>query len=120
MSNTLLVAIGFTFIFVMTTAGSAVVYLFKNDVSQKAHSLLLGFAGGIMIAASVWSLLIPSISMSETVYGKWSWIPASIGFVAGGIFLSLLDKVIPHFHSGINQEEGPHVNIAKSINYFLQ
>lgn len=119
MNNTLLVAIGFTFIFVMTTAGSAVVYLFKNDVSQKAHSLLLGFAGGIMIAASVWSLLIPSISMSETVYGKWSWIPASIGFVAGGIFLSLLDKVIPHFHSGINQEEGPHVNIAKSIKLFL-
>lgn len=111
-------AIGFTIIFLATTLGSAVVFLFKKDISDKLNTLFLGFAAGIMIAASIWSLLIPSIEGSADL-GTWKFVPAAVGFIVGGLFLVLLDKVIPHFHSGIEQDEGPSTKLKKPIKMFF-
>ena len=120
MSEILMTVLGIAFIFVMTTAGSALVFFFKRDISPKVNTLLLGFASGIMIAASVWSLLIPSIDQaSELGYGTLSFLPAAVGFIAGGLFLVLLDKVVPHFHNGISMDEGPNVAIRRSTKMFL-
>lgn len=119
MSHLLLIILGFSIIFIATTLGAATIYLFKNNISQKINTLFLGFAGGIMVAASIWSLIIPSISQSEENMGKLSFIPAAIGIILGGLFLVVLDKIIPHFHKGTNEEEGPHVKIDKSIKLFL-
>lgn len=118
MSETLMVVLGFGIIFAMTTLGSSIVYLFKNDISFKINTLFLGFASGIMIAASIWSLLIPAIEGAEN-YGKFNFIPAAIGFLLGGLFLILIDKIIPHFHSGNGQEEGLKVSLKKSTKLFL-
>ena len=118
MSHLLLIILGFSIIFIATTLGAATIYLFKNNISQKLNTLFLGFAGGIMVAASIWSLIIPSISQSEENMGKLSFIPAAIGIILGGLFLVDLDKIIPHFHKGTNEEEGPHVKIDKSIKLF--
>ncbi len=110
--------LGFSIIFVATTLGAAVVFLFKKDISEKLNTIFLGFAAGIMIAASIWSLLIPSIEGASDL-GKFSFVPAAVGFVAGGLFLVLLDKVIPHFHVGIEQDEGPVTSLKKPIKMFL-
>ena len=118
MSNTLLTIIGFSIIFIATTLGAACVFFFKKDISDKTNTLFLGFAGGIMIAASVWSLLIPSIEDAES-YGKLSFVPAVAGFLAGGLFLVMLDKIVPHLHSGTGQEEGLQSSLNKSVKLFL-
>ena len=94
MSHLLLIILGFSIIFIATTLGAATIYLFKNNISQKINTLFLGFAGGIMVAASIWSLIIPSISQSEENMGKLSFIPAAIGIILGGLFLVGLDKII--------------------------
>lgn len=114
-----LTIIGFTIIFLATTAGSALVYFFKRDIPKRTNAVILGFAAGVMIAASVWSLLIPSINAAESTFGSWSWIPAATGFLLGGIFLVLLDHLLPHFHIGTGHEEGPHVKVHKSTRLFL-
>lgn len=119
MSHTFMTILGISFIFVMTTLGAALVFLFRNGISEKINSIFLGFASGIMIAASVWSLLIPAMSMSEEGWGKWSFVPAAIGFMLGGLFLVIIDKIVPHFHQGTNHEEGPHSSLKKSIKLFL-
>ena len=111
--------IGFAIIFLATTAGSALVYCFRGDISKRTNSILLGFAAGVMIAASVWSLLIPSLEGAEPLFGKYSWVPAAISFLLGGLFVMLLDHVIPHFHAGTNHEEGPHSSAHKSTKLFL-
>lgn len=111
--------IGFSIIFLATTAGSALVYFFKHDIPKRTNAIILGFAAGVMIAASVWSLLIPSIEVAETTFGTWSWMPAAIGFLLGGLFLVLLDHLLPHFHAGTGHEEGPHVKVHKSTRLFL-
>ncbi len=118
MSNTAYIAIGFSVIFLATTLGATLVFFFKKDISEKLNTLFLGFAAGIMIAASVWSLLIPSIEGAES-YGKWNFVPAMVGFLCGGAFLVLLDKVVPHMHKGTGQEEGPHNSFRKSTKLFL-
>lgn len=118
MSPVLLTVIGFASIFAATTLGAALVFFFKREISDKLNTVFLGFAAGIMIAASVWSLLIPSIEGSAAL-GKWSFVPAVVGFVVGGLFLVLLDKVVPHFHVGTGQEEGPHTAMKKSVKMFL-
>lgn len=82
--------------FIGTTLGSAMVFFMKNTMNRKTEKLLLGFASGVMIAASVWSLLIPSIDMSEDI-GISGWIPASSGFLLGVLFLLIIDKFIPSF-----------------------
>lgn len=80
-----------------TIVGSAVVFFFKY-ISRKLLDIMMGFAAGVMIAASFWSLLAPSIEYAQSSYGKLSWFPAAIGFLAGGFFLRLIDAVVPHFH----------------------
>lgn len=77
----------------------------KNKINRKIEKLLLGFASGVMIAASIWSLLIPSINMAEE-QGKAVWIPASIGFLLGMVFLLVLDSLIPHLHLKSDKPEG--------------
>ena len=111
--------IGFAIIFLATAAGASLVYFFKGDIPKRTNAIILGFAAGVMIAASVWSLLIPSIDMAEGVFGAWSWVPAAVGFLLGGMFLVLLDHVLPHFHVGTGHEEGPHVKVHKSTRLFL-
>lgn len=118
MSNTAMTILGFLIIFASTTLGSALVWFFKKDISEKANTLILGFASGVMIAASVWSLIIPSIEGASD-WGTWSFVPALIGFLAGGLFLVLLDKVVPHFHKGTSEEEGPKVALDKPAKMFL-
>lgn len=118
MTNTWLTIIGFTVIFVATTLGSSLVFFFKNDISDKLNTIFLGFAAGIMIAASIWSLLIPSLQQSSDM-GKWGFIPAAVGLMVGGLFIVLLDKVVPHFHVGTGQEEGPQSTMGKSAKMFL-
>ena len=83
--------------FIGTILGSAVVYLLKDKINEKAQKILIGFASGVMLAASIWSLLIPSIESSSNM-GKLSFIPAVVGFLLGVGFLLLLDTIIPHIH----------------------
>ena len=119
MSTVWMTILGFAIIFLATTSGAALVFFFKKDISDRTNALFLGFAAGIMIAASVWSLLIPSIEGAAADYGEWNFLPAVLGFIAGGLFLVVLDKVVPHFHAGISQEEGPASALNKPIKMFL-
>lgn len=118
MNNILMTVLGFCVIFLSTTLGSSIVWFFKKEISEKVNTLFLGFASGIMVAASVWSLIIPSIEGAAD-WGKWNFVPALIGFLLGGLFLVLLDHVVPHFHAGNNEEEGPHIALKKSTKMFL-
>ena len=88
---------GFTFL--MTTLGASLVFFFRKEISTGIQRVFLGFAAGVMIAASVWSLLIPAIEQAEEL-GQIGWIPAAGGFILGGLFLFLLDKLLPHLHPG--------------------
>ena len=99
------IAIGLLIPFLGTTLGSAIVFLMKNKMNTKVQKLLLGFASGVMIAASIWSLITPSIEMAEE-QGIVSWIPAAIGFLFGIIFLLVLDSIIPHLHLNSKKPEG--------------
>ena len=106
-------AVGLLIPFVGTVLGSAMVFLMKNKINNKLQKLLLGFASGVMIAASIWSLLIPAIDMSEQ-QGIVAWIPASVGFLVGMLFLLLLDNIIPHLHLDSNKPEGPKSKLKKT------
>ncbi len=119
MNYTLLTAVGFSIIFIMTTLGSSLVFFFRNDITKKANSFLLGLAGGIMVAASIWSLIMPAIEMSEDSFGKFAWFPAAASIMLGGLALALLDKIVPHIHNGTHQEEGPKSHFSKSIKLFF-
>ena len=99
--------------FLGTTLGAAMVFLMKNKMNIKIEKLLLGFASGVMIAASVWSLLIPSIDMAEG-QGKVAWIPAAMGFLFGIIFLLVLDSIIPHLHLESDKPEGVKSKLKKT------
>ena len=94
---------GFTFL--MTALGSATVFFLKKDVQENMQRVFLGFAAGVMIAASVWSLLIPAIEEAEA-NGQIGWIPAAGGFILGGVFLLLMDRLMPHLHLGEKHPEG--------------
>lgn len=96
-----------------TVLGSATVFLMKNKINKKIEKLLLGFASGVMIAASVWSLLIPAIEMANE-QGIISWIPASVGFLSGILFLLMLDSVVPHLHIDTDESEGPKTKLKKT------
>ncbi len=87
----------------MTAVGAAVVFL-RKEISRKMLDMMLGFAGGVMIAASYWSLLAPAIEMSEGM-GLPVWFPAASGFLVGGAFLRLIDKILPHLHLWMPIEE---------------
>ncbi len=92
-----------TFTWLVTASGAALVFLFK-DLPRKALDGMLGFTGGVMIAASYWSLLAPSIEMSEA-QGMLPWFPPAVGFAAGALFLFGLDKLVPHLHLNFGQDE---------------
>lgn len=105
--------IGLLIPFLGTTLGSAMVFLMKNKINRKLEKLLLGFASGVMVAASIWSLMIPSIQMAEE-QGRVAWIPASIGFLLGIIFLLILDCFIPHLHLESSKPEGVKSRLKKT------
>lgn len=96
-----------TFTWLVTASGAALVFLFK-DMPRKALDGMLGFTGGVMIAASYWSLLAPSIEMSEA-QGMLPWFPPAVGFAAGALFLFGLDKLVPHLHLNFGQDESEGV-----------
>ena len=105
--------IGLAIPFLGTTLGAAMVFFMKNKLSLKVEKLLLGFASGVMIAASVWSLIIPSIDMAKE-QGKIEWLPAAIGFILGILFLLLLDSLIPHLHLNDDKPEGIKAKLKKT------
>ena len=105
MESILWAAGGTGFTFLMTTLGSAIVFLFKKQNTGNTQKIFLGFAAGVMIAASVWSLLIPAIEEAESL-GQIGWIPAAGGFILGVVFLLLLDTLLPHLHPGSDEPEG--------------
>ncbi len=100
----------------VTALGASLVFFFKR-INQKVLDSMLGFAAGVMIAASFWSLLAPAIAMSPEVSDLPKWMPALIGFILGGLFLSMLDKVLPHLHVGFKTEEaeGPKTSWRRSV-----
>ena len=99
--------------FIGTSAGAACVFFLKNDLMIGVQRALTGFAAGVMVAASVWSLIIPAIEQSASMDG-FAFLPAFAGFWLGILFLLLLDHVIPHLHRNIGQEEGPHSNLTRT------
>lgn len=117
MSNTVITLLGMTFIFAMTAAGSSFVFFLKDEISKKLNTVLLGFAAGIMLSAAVFGLLLPAIEDMSS-WGVWSFAPAAIGFILGGLFLMLLDKIVPHMHK-TGLEEGPKTQLNKSMKMFL-
>lgn len=99
------ILIGVLIPFLGTMLGSAMVFFMKNEINKEVQKLLSGFAAGVMISASIWSLLIPSIEMAEE-QGILSWFPAAVGFILGIVFLLVLDSVIPHMHIDSKKPEG--------------
>jgi ZIP family zinc transporter len=99
----------------LTALGAALVFFFK-EIKKKVLDAMLGFAAGVMIAASYWSLLAPAIEMSEARGGS-PWLPAVVGFLLGGVFLFAADKLIPHLHPGFKTEEaeGPKTSWQRSV-----
>ncbi|MBR2988340.1 MAG: ZIP family metal transporter [Clostridia bacterium] len=118
MSELQISILGIVLIFVSTALGSALVYLFRKGISDKMNTIFLGSAAGVMVSASLFSLLLPAIEQSVS-YGNWAFLPPAVGFVVGGLFLVLLDKLVPHFHRGTDSEEGPKVRVNKVIRLFL-
>lgn len=98
--------------FIGTALGAACVFFMKKSMHILLQKSLAGFAGGVMVAASVWSLLIPAMNYSEHM-GKFAFVPAAVGFWLGILFLLLLDHVIPHLHAGSDEAEGPKSNLKK-------
>lgn len=108
----LIIAKGLIIPFLGTSLGAALVFFMKKDLDPKIQKILSGFAAGIMVAASVWSLLIPSMEMSS-YRGRLAFIPAAVGFCLGMLFLLLLDKTVPHMHLDESQE-GIKTNLQKT------
>jgi ZIP family zinc transporter len=94
----------------LTAAGAALVFL-TRDINQKLMDSMLGFAAGVMIAASFWSLLSPGIEMAENL-GQISWLTAAIGFMGGGIFMRVIDKFLPHLHPGLSVDKSEGVKTS--------
>lgn len=92
--------------FIGTTLGAACVYIMKDTLKDKVQKGLSGFAAGVMVAASIWSLIMPSMEMVEDRLANMAWIPAAVGFIVGVIFLLILDSVIPHQHIDSDHPEG--------------
>jgi len=113
MQSILWAATGTGFTFLMTTLGAAMVFLFRKQLNASIQRIFLGFAAGVMIAASVWSLLIPAIDQASAM-GHWAFLPAFIGFWIGVLFLLLLDHVVPHLHQNSGQAEGPASQLQRT------
>lgn len=107
------VLLGLLIPFAGTALGSACVFFMKKELGKKVQKALTGFASGVMVAASIWSLLIPAMEQAESM-GKFSFVPAVAGFWAGILFLLLLDSVIPHLHMDSDKAEGPKSRLKKT------
>ncbi len=114
MNNIQNISLGLSIPFLGTVLGSAMVFLMRKEINQNIQKALLGFASGVMIAASVWSLIIPSLEMAEE-NGEIPWLPPSIGFLIGIGFLLLLDNIVPHLHANSDKPEGTKAKFEKSI-----
>lgn len=99
--------------FLGTSLGAACVFFMKHDMSERLSRILTGFAAGVMVAASIWSLLIPAMDQSEEM-GKFAFIPATAGFWGGILFLLLLDHIIPHLHRYSVSAEGPKSRLQRT------
>ena len=99
--------------FLGTSLGAACVFFMKHDMSERLSRILTGFAAGVMVAASIWSLLIPAMEQSE-VMGKFAFVPAVAGFWGGILFLLLLDHIIPHLHRYSVSAEGPKSRLQRT------
>ena len=99
--------------FAGTTLGSACVFFMKKTLHEGVQRALTGFAAGVMVAASIWSLLIPAMEQSEGL-GRLAFIPATVGFWLGIGFLLLLDMAVPHLHQGADMPEGPHSGFSRT------
>lgn len=99
--------------FAGTMIGSSTVLFLGDRFAERIHNILLGFASGVMVAASVWSLLIPAMNASSEM-GKMAWVPAVVGFFVGVIFMLLLDTFTPHLHPDSNKPEGPQSKLGRS------
>ncbi len=105
LSKELVTVFGIAFIALMTSLGSAMVFFFKNTISNQFKRIFLGFAAGVMIAASIWSLIMPALEEAE-LQGMIGWIPVTIGFMGGGAFLLIIDNLLPHMHLDSDKPEG--------------
>ena len=112
------VILGILLPFAGTTLGAAMVFFMRKEMNEKLQKGLLGFASGVMIAASVWSLLIPAIEMAEEG-GQIAWIPAAAGVLLGIGFLLLLDTVTPHQHFQESEPEGIQASLRKTTMLML-
>ena len=111
------VLLGIMIPFIGTSLGAGMVFFLKNQISENVQKILTGFAAGVMVAASFWSLLQPALESSEGM-GKLSFAPAAVGFLVGIGFLLLLDEVTPHMHM-YNQDEGPKNNLKRTTKLIL-
>ena len=100
--------------FIGTSAGAACVFFLQKELRIGVQRALTGFAAGVMVAASIWSLIVPAIEQSADK-GRLSFVPAVIGFWLGSLFLLVLDRVIPHLHVGIDQVEGPKSKLTRTV-----
>ena len=96
-----------------TMLGAAFVFFMRDEMSPRLQKTLLGFASGVMVAASVWSLLIPAMKMEESK-GAWSLLPAAVGFLLGIGFLLLIDELMPHLHIGTDKPEGMRSHLSRT------
>lgn len=108
-----ILAIGLLIPLLGTMLGSAFVFIMKGEMSVRLQKLLLGFASGVMVAASVWSLLIPAMDMGADK-GAWSVFPAAVGFILGMGFLLIIDEFTPHLHIGTDKPEGLRSHLSKT------
>jgi ZIP family zinc transporter len=104
-----------TFTWLLTALGASLVFFFKG-MDRSILDPMLGFTGGVMVAASFWSLLNPAIEISEKLYPGFSWMPAAVGFLLGALFIYMLDRVMPHLHLnfGLEESEGLQTRLHKT------
>lgn len=113
-----ILTVGLLIPFFGTALGAAFVFPMRGGIKRPVERMLTGFAGGVMVAASIWSLIIPAMEQSEHL-GRLAFIPAFVGFWLGILFLLLLDHVIPHLHRHANEPEGPHSRLQRSTMLLL-
>lgn len=106
-------ALGLLIPFLGTAAGSSCVFFLRKELKIGVQRALSGFAAGVMVAAAIWSLIVPAIDQSE-VLGQLAFLPAFIGFWIGILFMLLLDHIIPHLHRSVDQPEGPKSRLART------
>ena len=104
--------------FLGTSLGAGCVFLMRRQLNQLVQRALTGFAAGVMVAASIWSLLLPAMEQSAAM-GRWAFIPAAAGFWIGILFLLLLDRTVPHLHAGSDEAEGPRSPLGRTAKLVL-